>query len=113
MGKNRLFRIIRKIRPTLNCNKEIYNDDKKYDNIEIDTKYLVPVVGTEYNESQNTFKQISDNFVNNNNIKSLVIKSKYGSGKTTYLKQLMEAQQYQRFIYYLSTNISTGYNEKL
>ena len=46
-----------------------------------------------------TFKQISDDFLNNNNIKSLVIKSKYGSGKTTYLKQLMEAQQYQRVLF--------------
>ena len=52
----------------------VYNDDKKYENVEIDTNYLVPVVGTEYNESQKTFKQISDTFVNNPDIKSLVIK---------------------------------------
>ena len=43
-----------------------------------------------------TFKKISDTFVNDPTIKSLIIKSKYGSGKTTYLKQLMEAQKYQR-----------------
>jgi hypothetical protein len=98
-AKTDCLELFEKIRPTLNCNKQVFNDDKKYESIKIDTPYLVPVVGTQYNESQKTFKEISDNFVNNNNIKSLVIKSKYGSGKTTYLKQLMEDQQYQRVLF--------------
>ena len=51
-AKTDCLEVYAKIRPTLNCIKVVYNDDKKYENVEIDTNYLVPVIGTEYNESQ-------------------------------------------------------------
>jgi type I site-specific restriction endonuclease len=60
---------------------------------------LVPVVGTCYNEGQQVFKQISETFVKDPELKALVIKSKYGSGKTTFLRQLMESQQYKRVLF--------------
>jgi hypothetical protein len=88
-----------RIKPSLSSSREVFKDDRKYESIEINTPFLVPAEGASYNEGQQVFKQVSEAFVSEPELKGLAVKSKYGSGKSTFLRQLMESQQYKRVLF--------------
>ena len=62
------------------------SDEIIYKSIQINTPYLM-AKDTEPNEGQEQFKSITNDFFKSN-CKSLIIKSKYNSGKTTFLKDV-------------------------
>ena len=75
----------------------IFNNDEEYEKICINTNFLVSN-NEEMNEGQNIFKKQTDDFFEHDHNKNLVIRSKYGSGKTTFLKDVMMNQDVQRVL---------------
>ena len=76
----------------------IYNDDVVYNKIEIKTKFLLDKEQdiTKYIKDPKTDSQIFGNriydFVFNDDLKVLGIKSRYGSDKTTLLTKIINAK---------------------
>jgi type I site-specific restriction endonuclease len=69
------------------------NNGNDYDIIKINTKYLT---------NDETFMKNVDQFVNDSNVKSLCIKSIYGSGKTYFLREnllVKQAKQFKRVLF--------------
>lgn len=75
----------------------IFNNEEEYEKICINTNFLVSN-NEEMNEGQNIFKKQTDDFFEHDHNKNLVIRSKYGSGKTTFLKDVMMNQDVQRVL---------------
>ena len=82
--------------------KGIYEDDVVYNEIEIKTKFLLDKeqVITKHIKNPKTDSQIFGNyiydFVFNDNLKVLGIKSRYGSGKTKLLTKIINAKEIKR-----------------
>ena len=75
----------------------IFNNEEEYEKICINTNFLVSN-NEEMNEGQCIFKKQTDEFFEHDHNKNLVIRSKYGSGKTTFLKDVMMNQDVQRVL---------------
>ncbi len=76
------------IRPSLYVSKDLFDDGHVYTSIEIDTPYLMTKT-EEINTGQSLFKDEVKKFMKYDN-KSLVLKSRYGSGKTAFMQKLIE-----------------------
>ena len=64
-------------------------EDIEYPSIEINTPFLTTKTpeAKETNKDQGKFRQIVDSFMTDDANKSLVLRSRYGSGKTTFMSE--------------------------
>ena len=76
------------IKPTLKMIGNIFEDDQKHESIDTNAKYLVPRDG-KYTKDQQTFQDTVRQFEEKDKVKALIVKSAYGTGKTSFLQDLM------------------------
>ena len=85
-----------------------FTDDEPYQKVEtvvvpaveIDTPFLTPETETTpKTPDQETFQRLTDETIDDPTKKSLVVKSRYGSGKTTFLKRLIKAKNPKRVLF--------------
>ena len=89
-----------RISPDLNMNKYVFFEDAEYPAIEIDTPFLTPITeDTPKTPDQETFQRLTDETMDDPSKKTLVVRSRYGSGKTTYLQRLIKARNPQRVLF--------------
>ena len=87
------------IKPTLRMIGNIFEDDQKHESVEINTRYLVPRDG-KYSKDQQTFQDIVGQFEQREKLKTLIVRSAYNTGKTTFLQDLLrEPQKYKRVLF--------------
>jgi tRNA A37 threonylcarbamoyladenosine biosynthesis protein TsaE len=51
------------------------------------------------NDGQKTFKATTDNFMSNASQKMLIVRSRYGSGKTTFLQRLIKERDLKSVLF--------------
>ena len=89
-----------RINPLLNSTKNVFDDGSNYPCIKINTPFLT----TKKPEDQPThpdqarFQSVVQEFAQNDG-KSLVLRSRYGSGKTTFTQRLIKEQGYRRVLF--------------
>ena len=75
-------------------------DDEEYPEIEIGTPFLTPKTeDTPKTPDQETFQRLTDETMDSPSKKALVVRSRYGSGKTTYLQRLIKARNPERVLF--------------
>jgi hypothetical protein len=87
-----------KIRPDLKSLSDIFADDQTHESVEINTRYLTPK-DEQPTEDQRKAKEVIEHF-QTDDIKTLFVKSAYGTGKTYMLQQLMmDPEKYKRVLF--------------
>ena len=88
------------MQPRLHFNKDVF-DDAEYPCIEINTPFLTTKTldAKETYSDQVKFRKQVDSFMIDAGIKSLVLKSRYGSGKTTFMQRLIKEQNPKRVLF--------------
>ena len=84
------------IKNKLTCIHDVFNDTTIYNSIKINTQYLVS------KDSNNNDQEIFKNTINEfrkNDIKSLVIKSHYNSGKSTFIHNFIKNNNFKRILF--------------
>ena len=86
---------------TLHETKDVFDDDATYPCTVINTPYLTTREsdGPATHPDQNKFREIVQEFVANDRKKSLVLRSRYGSGKTTFMQRLVQERNPQRVLF--------------
>ena len=80
-------------------NRQVFFDDEEYPDIEIDTPFLTPKTeDTPKTPDQETFQRLTDETMDSPSKKALVVRSRYGSGKTTYLQRRIKARNPERVL---------------
>ncbi len=89
-----------RISPNLNMNKYVFFDGAEYQAIEIDTPFLTPETeDTPKTPDQQIFQKLTDDTLDDPSNKTLVVRSRYGSGKTNYLQRLIKARNPQKVLF--------------
>ena len=92
--------MLQRVSPNLHMNKQVFFDDEEYPEIEIDTPFLTPKTeDTPKTPDQETFQRLTDETMDSPSKKALVVRSRYGSGKTTYLQRLIKARNPERVLF--------------
>jgi hypothetical protein len=78
--------------PNLHLNTDVFHDDVSYPCVKINTPFLTTKAPDDppANEDQGKFREVVSEFANKPEAKTLVMKSRYGSGKTTFMQRLIE-----------------------
>ena len=102
MAKEGNSEMLQRIKPDLNMNTDVFFDDaEEFPAIEIDTPFLTPVTArTPKTPDQETFQRLTDETLDDSSKKILIVRSRYGSGKTTFLQRLIKDKKQNEF--YLS-----------
>ena len=81
--------------------KDIHNDGVEHPCLEIDTPFLITKdpKAPDKNEGQKQFQRTVDNFLADVSKKSLVVRSRYGSGKTTVMQRLIQEQNLAKVLF--------------
>ena len=81
--------------------KDVFADDKEYPCEVINTPYLTTKSpnGRATHPDQEKFKQLTEDFMTNLAKKSLVLRSRYGSGKTTFMQRLIRERNPERVLF--------------
>ena len=89
------------MRPQLYTISDVLDDGVEYPSIDIDTPFLTAKRpnGAASHPDQVKFKAIVNEFMGNHNKKSLVLKSRYGSGKTTFMQRLIQEHNPERVLF--------------
>jgi superfamily II DNA or RNA helicase len=97
-----------------------FEDAEEFPAIEIDTPFLTPVTETTpQTPDQETFQRLTNETLDDPSKKSLIVRSRYGSGKTTFLQRLIKERTPKRvlFVTYRQTlardNMKTSANSVL
>jgi hypothetical protein len=87
--------------PELNMSKDVFFEDaEEFPAIEIDTPFLTPVTETTpKTPDQETFQGLTDETIDDPSKKSLIVRSRYGSGKTTFLQRLIKERKPKRVLF--------------
>ena len=74
--------------------KDIHNDGVEHPCLEIDTPFLITTgpKAPANNTGQKKFQRAVDVFLADVSKKSLVLRSRYGSGKTTFMQRMIQEQ---------------------
>ena len=92
----------------LHLSNDVFGNGVEYPCIEIDTPFLTSKdpKARDQNESQALFQSAVDDFLTNISKKSLVLRSRYGSGTTTFTQRLTQEQSPAKvlFITYRQTS---------
>jgi len=99
LAKQGNLEMYERIRPTLNMSRDVFEDDVDYKPTLINTPYLTTRPGEVPNKDQKQFKQLADRFMQEASQKSLIIRSRYGSGKTTFLQELIREQNPKKVLF--------------
>ena len=92
--------MLERIKPTLNMNADIFTNGKVYNHTEIDAPFLTTKTpGAEMSPDQAKFKTLTKEVMDNPVKKSLVVRSRYGSGKTTFLQRLVKSRKPERALF--------------
>ena len=93
--------MLQRISPELNQNKDVFFEDaEEFPAIEIDTPFLTPVTATTpKTPDQETFQRLTDETLDDPSKKSLIVKSRYGSGKTTFVQRLIKERKPKRVLF--------------
>ncbi len=87
-------------KPKLNMNANIFANGKEYNRIDINTPFLTTKKsGDDMTEDQKWFKALTQECMDNPNKKALVVRSRYGSGKTTFLQRLVKRRNPERVLF--------------
>ena len=81
--------------------KDVFADDKDYPCEVINTPYLTTKSpnGKATHPDQEKFNQLTEDFMTNLAKKSLVLRSRYGSGKTTFMQRLIRERNPERVLF--------------
>ena len=90
-----------RIKPRLHVNKDVFENEVQYQSTILDTPYLTTKTpeAKETNPDQGKFRQIVDHVMTNPATKSLVLRSRYGSGKTTFMQRLIKERDLKRVLF--------------
>ena len=93
--------MLERISPELNMNKDVlFEDADEFPAIEIDTPFLTPPTETtQKTPDQETFQRLVDETLDDPSKKSIIVRSRYGSGKTTFLQRLIKAKNPKRVLF--------------
>ena len=95
---------------------DIYNDGVEHPCLEIDTPFLITKdpKAPDKNEGQAQFQRTVDDFLADVSKNSLVVRSRYGSGKTTFHAEVdTGAEPGQGSLHIIHTDVSEGHDEEL
>ena len=86
------------MKPKLYTIKDVFDDGVEYPSIDIDTPFLNTKKpnGPASHPDQVEFKAVVDDFMCNIAKKSLVLMSRYGSGKTTLMQRIIKEHNPER-----------------
>ena len=100
MAKEGNMDMFRRNMPRLNMNLDVL-EDEVYPTIEINTPSLTTKTpeAKETNPDQGKFKRLVDDFMTDDQKKSLVLRSRYGSGKTTFMQRLIKERDPKRVLF--------------
>ena len=89
------------VRPSLRMSTDIYNDGVEHPCSEIDTPFIITKdpKAPDKNEGQKEFQRTVDDFLADVSKKSLVVRSRYGSGKTTVMQRLIQEQNLAKVLF--------------
>jgi superfamily II DNA or RNA helicase len=101
MAKNGDMDEYDRIRPTLHETKDVFDDDAEYPCTMINTPFLTTKAADapETHPDQRKFKDIVDDFMSNHTKKSLILRSRYCSGKTTFMQRLIKERNPERVLF--------------
>ena len=100
LAKEGNLEMLERISPTLNINKDVFVNDAVYHNTEIDTPSLTNKrAGDEMTPDQRKFQALTDEVMDSPTKKALIVRNRYGSGKTTFLQRLVKARNPERFLF--------------
>ena len=86
--------------PTLHMCKDMHADDERYDSVELDARHLTTKSPKdEMTEAQRDFKRLTDTYLDDPTQKCLVVRSRYGSGKTTFLQRMLKERDPKRVLF--------------
>ncbi|MFM7882976.1 MAG: hypothetical protein ACKO8H_14480 [Microcystis panniformis] len=78
--------MLERIKPMMNMNADIFTNGEVYNHTEIDAPCLTTKrPGAEMSPGQAMFRSLNNEVMDNPANKSLIVRSRYGSGKTTFL----------------------------
>ena len=84
----------------MRTNKQAFFDDADYTAVEIVTPFLTPkTADTPKTPDQETLQRLTDETLDDPSKKALVVRSRYGSGKTTYLQRLIKNRNPERVLF--------------
>jgi hypothetical protein len=89
------------MKPKLYSINDVFDDGVEYPSIDIDTPFLTTKQpnGPASHADQVQFKTVVDDFMGNIAKKSLVLRSRYGSGKTTRMQRLIKEHNPERVLF--------------
>jgi hypothetical protein len=87
--------------PKLHLTTDVFRDDVVYPCIKINSPFLTTKNPDEapVNEDQGRFREVVKEFTSKPEAKSLVMKSRYGSGKTTFMQRLIEEHKPEKVLF--------------
>ena len=90
-----------RLKPTLHDTKDVFDDDSEHPCTVINTPFLTTKSpdAVASNPDQWKFKSIVDEFMTNAQKKTLVLKSRSGSGKTTFMQRLIKEKNPARVLF--------------
>jgi len=89
-----------RIRPTLKMSQKVFGDSASYPVVEINTMFLTPKNPEDHaNADQVKFHALTSEFLESPEKKSLIVRSRYGSGKTTFLQRLVKTRNPERVLF--------------
>ncbi|MFM7844923.1 MAG: DEAD/DEAH box helicase family protein, partial [Planctomycetota bacterium] len=92
--------MLERIKPTLNMNADIFTSGQVYNCIEIRYPILTTKKpGDDMSDDQKMFKVLTKESWTTRTKKALIVRSRYGSGKTTFLQRLVRARKPERVLF--------------
>ncbi|MFM7988567.1 MAG: PriCT-2 domain-containing protein, partial [Candidatus Fonsibacter sp.] len=92
--------MLERIKPTLNVNADIFTNGEEYNCIEIGPPFLTTEEkGDEMSLDQARFQTLTNEVMDNPDKKALIVRSRYGSGKTTFLQRLVRTRKPERVLF--------------
>ncbi|MFM7985506.1 MAG: hypothetical protein ACKPKO_39945, partial [Candidatus Fonsibacter sp.] len=100
LAKEGKIEMLERISPTLHMNKDGFVNDAVYHDTEIDAPFITTKrPGDEMTPDQTKFQTLTDEVMNNPAKKALIVRSRYGSGKTTFQQRLVKARNPERVLF--------------
>ena len=103
------------LRPLLHMSNDIYDDGVEHPCLEIDTPLLITKdpKAPDKNKGQKVFKRTVEDFLADASKQSLVVRSRYGSGKTTFMQRLIQDHNPAKVLYNMPADAGQGHDEEL
>ncbi|MFM7982292.1 MAG: hypothetical protein ACKPKO_23530, partial [Candidatus Fonsibacter sp.] len=92
--------MLERIKPTLNMKADIFTNDGVYNHTEIDAPFFTTKTpGDEMSPDQAMFRTLTNDVMDNPANKLLIVRSRYGSGKTTFVQRLVNFRKPERVLF--------------